>query len=150
MGTLEEQLSLFDNQRVKSSLARIREAGIAGAVDYERKLRSNIGNHERLADLLCEGREALMFRRYGGHVKLRERLDLEITFDGQLVYVEVKAFHEKEQDRLDKTAIAESTDLFKRVADLTATEGIALTIARSRRSSVVRTDSESKTSPFAN
>lgn len=91
--------------------------------EYERRLRNNARNSAALDALLSEGRAALMFLRNGFQVTLRERPDLQIRLDEEVVYAEVKHFREKRQDTLDELAMLQATDTLVPIGDTTATEG---------------------------
>ena len=76
-------------------VAQLRNAGAGGVDQYEARLRCNAGNPDTLANLFCEGLAALMFLRNNWQVTLRERPDLELRLDGDLLYAEVKRFARK-------------------------------------------------------
>lgn len=113
----------FD-QFIKGYTFRLRDEGISGVDQYEQKLRNNSRNAENFDDLLFEGRAALMFRHNGFRVTMRESPDLQIELDTEKVYVEVKHFREKEQDRIDERNMSEATDMLVPIGDLIPTEGI--------------------------
>lgn len=92
-------------------IAELRKEGIAGLVEYERRLRDNARNEEVLGDLLFEADAALMFSRHGFKVTIRERPDLRIYWNDEAVYAEVKHFREKEQNRTDEQTMWRSEDL---------------------------------------
>jgi hypothetical protein len=103
-------------------IAELRKEGIAGLVEYERRLRDNARNEEVLGDLLFEADAALMFSRHAFKVTIRERPDLRIDWNDEAVYAEVKHFREKEQDRTDEQTMRRSEDLVP-TGILTPTEG---------------------------
>jgi hypothetical protein len=80
-------------------VAQLRNAGAGGLDQYEARLRNNVGNPDKLADLFCEGLAALMFLYNAWQVTLRESPDLQLGLHGDVLYAEVKRFYEKEQDR---------------------------------------------------
>ena len=94
---------------ITGHVARLRNAGAGGLDQYEARLRHS---PDKLADLVYEGLAALMFLRNGWQVTLRESPDLELKFHGEVVYAEVKRFHEKEQDRLNEPAMLDAADEF--------------------------------------
>jgi len=87
-------------------------------------LRNNSRNRENFDDLFFEGRAALMFKHNGFRVTMRESPDLEIELDTEKVYIEVKHFREKEQDKIDERNMSEATDILVPIGDLIPTEGI--------------------------
>jgi len=97
--------------------------GAIGVEQYEQKLKNNAKNIARLDDLFFEGRAALLFLKNRFKVTLRESPDLKIELDNEVVYVEVKHFGKKEQDRIDEKAMSETKDLLVEIGDTTATEG---------------------------
>lgn len=110
-------------QIIQDRLAQLRQVGVGGVDQYERRLKNNAPSESNVDNLLFEAGAALMFRRNGWQATLRERPDLMLTLDGEVVYAEVKHFREKEQDRLDEKALREAGSEWVRVGDLTATEG---------------------------
>jgi hypothetical protein len=105
-------------------IVQLRAAGAAGLGQYETRLRNNAGDPEKLANLFCEGRAALMFLRNGWQVALRERPDLQLGLHGDVVYAEVKRFCEKKQDKLNERAMLDAPDDFLvPLDDPTQTEG---------------------------
>lgn len=105
-------------------IAQLRAEGIAGVDQYEQRLRNNAKNSAVLDDMFFEGRAGLLFRHSGFTVTLRERPDLQIGLNNEVVYAEVKHFQEKEQDKLDEQAMLQATDLLVPIGDLSATEGV--------------------------
>ncbi|MCJ7531742.1 MAG: hypothetical protein MUO64_12010 [Anaerolineales bacterium] len=116
-------MSNTTDQLLSQHIAQLKAEGANGLEQYEKKLRSNTKNPAVLGDLLFEGRAALMFLRNGFRVAMRERPDLQIELDKEVVGVEVKHFHEKEQDRVDEKAMLEATELLVLIGDLTESEG---------------------------
>jgi hypothetical protein len=104
-------------------IAALRAAGATGTEQYEQKLRNNANKPEVLQDLLLEGRAALMFLRHRFKVGMQDKPDLRIELDGEIVYVEVKHFREKEQDRTDERSMSETTDLLVPYGDTVEREG---------------------------
>jgi len=62
--------------------------------------------------------------RHGFKVTIREKPDLRVELDDEVIYAEVKHFREKEQDRIDEKAMRESEDLVP-VGNTVLLEGIA-------------------------
>jgi hypothetical protein len=83
-------------------IAELCKVGITGLVEYERRLRDNAENEKGLGDRLFEADAALMFSRHGFKVTIRERPDLRIDWNDEVVYTEVKHFREKGLDRNDE------------------------------------------------
>jgi hypothetical protein len=102
----------------------LREEGIEGLADYEQRLVNNAGNVDVFTDLVFESSAALMFSRHGFKVTIREKPDLRVELDDEVIYAEVKHFREKEQDRIDEKAMRESEDLVP-VGNTVLLEGIA-------------------------
>lgn len=97
-----------------------------GIQQYETKLRDNAVNEGKLEDLLSEGRAAAMFLDHGWQVVLRDSPDLQITFDGDVIYAEVKRFRQKEQDKLNDEAMSGvSGRSLALMPDVTESEGMA-------------------------
>lgn len=92
-------------------ITKLREEGIAGLPEYERRLRNNAGNTKVFKDLLFEADAALMFSRHGFKVTIRETPDLRVELDGEIAYAEVTHFSEKGQDQIDEQAMRDSDDL---------------------------------------
>jgi hypothetical protein len=111
------------NNAIARCVAALRAAGATGVHQYKQRLTSNANKPEVLVDLLLEGRAALMFLRHGFNVAMQERPDLRMEFHGELVYVEVKHFREKDQDRLDEKAMRETPGLLVPYGDTTELEG---------------------------
>jgi hypothetical protein len=111
------------DQAISQCIGRLTAQGATGLDQYEQRLRDNANKPAVLSDLLFEGWAALMLLRNGFKVAMRERPDLQIELDKEIVYVEVKHFREKEQDRVDEKAMQEATDLLVRIGDLTESEG---------------------------
>jgi hypothetical protein len=107
---------------IPNLIVELEKDGIAGLPEYEQRLRKNARNTKVLTDLLFEADVALMFARHGFKVTIREKPDLIIEWDGELVYVEVTHFLEKKQDRIDEQAMRNSEDLVP-VSILTPKEG---------------------------
>ena len=116
-------MSSTTNQLISQYIGRLRAEGAAGIEQYEQKLRANAGNPDVLTDLLLEARAALMFLRNGFEGAMRERPDLQIEFDKEVVYVEVKHFRQKEQDRVDEKAMLEAHDRLVLTGELLESEG---------------------------
>lgn len=102
----------------------LREEGIEGLADYEQRLVNNAGSAKVFCDLVHESSAALMFSRNGFKVTIREKPDLRVELDDDVIYAEVKHFREKDQDRVDEKAMGESEDLVL-VGSTVFLEGIA-------------------------
>jgi len=111
--------------RIDDFVSRLRTAPVEGVGLYEEKLRRNVGNEKVLHDLFLEARAALMFRQYDWRVRLRESPDLELRFEGELLYAEVKHFRRKKQDQRDDEAMTSATEELVPYGDLAkdASEG---------------------------
>ena len=112
--------------RIDRLIAQLQKEGIKGLPEYRQRLVGNASNPDVLADLIFEARAALMFRRHGFGVAIREESqppDLLVELDNEIVYTEVKHFREKEQDLIDKKAMQESEDLVP-VGNVVLLEGI--------------------------
>lgn len=104
-------------------IGALRAEGATGIDQYEEKLTTNANNPEVFGDLLLEGRAALMFFRYGFKVAMQDRPDLRIELENEAVYVEVKHFRQKDQDRVDEKAMRETDDLLVVTGELLESEG---------------------------
>ena len=116
-------MSITADQAVSQCIAQLRSEGATGLDQYEPRLRKNAKKPAKLGDFLLEGRAALMFLRNGFKVAIRERPDLQVQLDKEVVYVEVTHFREKVQDRVDEKAMRETTDFMVRYGDPTESEG---------------------------
>ena len=65
-----------------------------------------------------------MFLHNGFRVILRERPDLQLKLNEEVVYAEVKHFRRKEQDAIDEEAMRQASDLLVPIGDTTNTEGV--------------------------
>lgn len=110
-------------QFIDQYVTQLIRMGAIGVEQYEQKLKNNAKNIARLDDLFFEGRAALLFLKNRFKVTLRESPDLKIELDNEVVYVEVKHFGKKEQDRIEEKAMSETKDLLVPIGDTTATEG---------------------------
>ncbi len=119
---------------VCQQLAQLRSKGVIDVEVYEQKLNDNANDENNLKNHMAEGRAALLFLNNGFTVKMRESPDLEIAFNRETVYVEVKRFRPKEQDLLDKKAMEEQSRKYEHsgneednilvpIGDTTVTEG---------------------------
>jgi len=115
---------MVSDLRIDGLIARLRTAGATGVDEYELKLRLNENCDSVLLDLHFEGRAALMFLAHQWKVHLREIPDLEMRFDGELLYAEVKHFRQKLQDVKDEEAmLAAGPDELVPYGDLGKAEG---------------------------
>jgi hypothetical protein len=103
-------------------IPELRKEGIVVLEEYKRRLQDNAGNEKVFKDMLFEADAALMFSRHGFKVTIRERPDLRIDWNDEVVYAEVTHFSEKKQDRIDEQAMQRSEDLVP-TGILTPTEG---------------------------
>ena len=119
---------------VCQQLAQLRSKGALDVELYEQKLNDNANDENNLKNHMAEGRAALLFLNNGFTVKMRESPDLEIAFNGETAYVEVKRFRPKEQDLLDEKAMEEQSRKYRNsgnqednilvpIGDTTETEG---------------------------
>lgn len=111
------------DQAITRCLAQLRAEGATGLEQYEDKLRSNAKEPVVLSNMLFEGRAALMFLEHGFRVAMQDSPDLRIELDGEVVYVEVTHFLEKEQDRLDEKGMSETTGPLVPYGDTLELEG---------------------------
>lgn len=87
-------------------LAALARARVRGIDQYRKKLVDNAQVLTNVEDLYCEARIALIFSAYRWNVTMRPESDtpepdLEARLnDGGLLYIEVKHFRSKKQDRL--------------------------------------------------
>jgi hypothetical protein len=87
-------------------LTALARAGVRGIDQYRKKLENNAPVPLNVEDLYCEARIALIFSAYRWSVTMRPESgtpepDLEARLnDGDLLYIEVKHFRSKKQDRL--------------------------------------------------
>jgi len=86
---------------ITSMRISLEEAHVEGVPEYIKKLRANANNNENFEDVRLEGRAALMFKKAGFDVTMRESPDIALKFNNEQFYAEVKHFREKEQDRID-------------------------------------------------
>lgn len=101
----------------------LKKAGVRGVPEYIKKLKDNSSNDDVLQDLCLEGRAALMFKKAGCGVTMRESPDLAIRFNNEEFYAEVKHFREKEQDRIDDAKMSEAGDELVPYGDTVPLEG---------------------------
>lgn len=93
------------NSKTDLYLSALAGAGVRGIEQYRKKLESNTPVPMNVEDLYCEARVALIFAAYRWNVTMRPESDtpepdLEARLNGGLLYIEVKHFRSKEQDRL--------------------------------------------------
>ncbi len=96
--------------------------GVQGVPEYKQRLIDN-SEGTNFEDFLLEGRAALMLRKAGFGVTLREAPDLALEFNGEQLYAEVKHFRLKEQDLIDNTKMSEPGDILVRYGDTVPMEG---------------------------
>ena len=113
------------NQPIDEMITYLRNNGATGVDEYYENIKNNAKNPGKLEDFLFEGRAALMFLYRGFQVHLRNKPDLQIILGKDIIFVEVKHFHEKRQDINDKEAMSKVNDVFCLYGDTTPTEGVA-------------------------
>ena len=96
--------------------------GVQGVPKYKQRLMDN-SESTNFEDFLLEGRAALMFRKAGFGVTLREAPDLALEFNGEQLYAEVKHFRLKEQDLIDNAKMSELGDILVPYGDTVLMEG---------------------------
>jgi hypothetical protein len=103
----------------------LRKMAIQGVDAYEKKLRDNEADSQRIEDLACEGYVALAFAKYGWAVTIREQSpDLEVRLNGLYLGVEVKHFRWKSShDPVEDAALAAADEEFRPAPILLETEG---------------------------
>jgi len=108
---------------IAQCIAALGAAGATGIDQYEQRLRNNADEPEVLEDFLLEGRAALMFLRHRFKVGMQDKPDLRIELDGEVVYVEVKHFREKERDREDEREMRATQERLVVTGELLESEG---------------------------
>jgi len=94
---------------ITSMRISLEKAHVKGIPEYIKKLQDN-SNSENFEDFLLEGRAALMFKKAGFDVTMRDSPDLALRFNNEQLYAEVKHFRMKEQDRIDDAKMSEPGD----------------------------------------
>jgi len=114
-----------DTMIVVEHCANLHRAEIQGVECYEKKLRDNLGDTARMADLFCEGRVARTFASNGWAITMRESPDLEGQLNGIYLGIEVKHFRYKPaHDPVEDAALISGDGLtLARVPFLSETEG---------------------------
>lgn len=106
--------------------SKLKKAGVKAVDAFAEKIR-NQKSPENLESLICEARVALMFRSAGFTVTMQDRPDLVLELAGSRVYVEVKHFRMKEQDKTDESELLKPLEsdlsVLGRYGDTTKTEG---------------------------
>ncbi|ODS34650.1 MAG: hypothetical protein SCARUB_00230 [Candidatus Scalindua rubra] len=110
---------------IENHRAILVEAGATNVSAYIDKLCSNHNNNDVFADLLFEGRSALMFLKNGFLVEMQESPDINIGFAGYQLYAEVKHFRLKEQDRIDQVNMEAFQDELIPYGDTVPSEVVA-------------------------
>ncbi len=95
---------------------------VQGVPEYKQRLMDN-SESTNFEDFLLEGRAALMFRKAGFGVTLREAPDLALEFNGEQLYAEVKHFRLKDQDSIDNAKMSEPGDILVPYGDTVLMEG---------------------------
>lgn len=95
------------NDIITSMRISLEKAHVGGVPKYIKKLQNNISNCDVFQDLLLEGRAAIMFKKAGCSVTMRDSPDIALRFNNEQFYAEVKHFREKEQDRKDAAKMSE-------------------------------------------
>jgi hypothetical protein len=112
----------IDLKQVHEYIKALEQAGVQGVPEYEQRLIDNSEN-TNFKDFLLEGRAALMFRKAGFGVTLREAPDLALEFNRKQLYAEVKHFRLKKQDLVDSAKMSESGDILVPYGDTVPMEG---------------------------
>ena len=110
------------NDFVAKVCTDLEKAGVQGVPEYKRRLKAN-SRSTNFEDFLLEGRAALMFRKAGFAVTLREAPDLALEFNGKQLYAEVKHFRLKQQDLIDNAKMSGVGDILVPYGDTVPLEG---------------------------
>jgi hypothetical protein len=110
------------NDFIANVCTDLEKAGVQGVPEYKRRLTDNSAN-TKFEDFLLEGRAALMFRKAGFAVTLREAPDLALEFNGGQLWAEVKHFRLKTQDLIDNAKMSEVGDILVPYGDTVPLEG---------------------------
>jgi hypothetical protein len=110
------------NDCINRICAELERQGVQGTPEYKQKLMDNSASAD-FKDFLLEGKAALMFRKAGFDVTLREAPDLALEFNGGQLYAEVKHFRLKEQDSIDDAKMSEPSDELIPYGDTVPLEG---------------------------
>jgi len=111
------------NDIITNMSISLEKAHVEGVPEYIEKLRANANNSENFADFYLEGRAALMFKKAGFDVTMRDSPDLALRFNNEQFYAEVKHFKEKEQDRIDAIKMSGPGDELVPIGDTVPLEG---------------------------
>jgi len=112
----------IDLKLVNECIKTLEKAGVQGIPEYNQRLMDN-SESTNFKDYLLEGRAALMFRKAGFGVTLREAPDLALEFNGEQLYAEVKHFRLKPQDLIDNAKMSEAGDILVPYGDTVSLEG---------------------------
>ena len=110
------------NDFITRICADLEKAGVRGVPEYKQRLIANSAS-ANFEDFLLEGRAALMFRRAGFGVTLREAPDLALEFNSEQLYAEVKHFRLKKQDLIDNAKMSEPGNILVAYGDTVPLEG---------------------------
>jgi len=110
------------NDFISNICTDLEEAGVQGVLEYKQRLMNN-SESTNFEDFLFEGRAALMFRKVGLDVTLRDAPDLALEFNSEQLYAEVKHFRLKEQDLDDDARMNELGDILVPYGDTVPLEG---------------------------
>jgi len=110
------------NNSIINVCADLEKAGVQDISIYRQRLIANFTS-DNFKDFLLEGKAALMFRKAGFAVTLREAPDLALEFKGEQLYAEVKHFRLKEQDLIDDAKMSEPGDELVPYGDTVPLEG---------------------------
>jgi hypothetical protein len=110
------------NDIITSMSISLEKAHVKGIPEYIKKLQAN-SNSPNFEDIRLEGRAAIMFKKAGFCVTLRESPDLALKLNNEEFYAEVKHFRKKEQDIKDDIKMSEPGDELVPYGDTVPLEG---------------------------
>ncbi len=110
------------NDFIANVCTDLEKAGVQGIPEYKQRLKDNSAS-TNFEDFLLEGRAALMFRKAGFAVTLREAPGLALEFNGGQLWAEVKHFRLKPQDLIDNAKMSEVGDILVPYGDTVPLEG---------------------------
>ncbi len=110
------------NDFIPNVCTDLEKEGVQGVPEYKRRLMDN-SESTKFKDFLLEGKAALMYRKAGFGVTLREAPDLALEFNGEQLCAEVKHFRLKTQDLDDNDKMNEPGDTLILYGDTVPMEG---------------------------
>jgi len=110
------------NDFISNVCIDLEKAGVQGVPEYKQRLMDN-SESTNFEDFLLECRAALMFRKAGFGVTLREAPDLALESNNEQLYAEVKHFRLKEQDLIDDAKMSEPGKTLALYGDTVPMEG---------------------------